>query len=272
MELGVGLAVGAGAQSVGQEAAGFVAADGAAAGADHVAGAGVDLDGRLAGADADFDDPLRRPRPALVAVCGFCRAAFQQGDLAVDAVQPQGMPHPQGAQSLQVGRQVIEHIFDSRLKIETLRPRVFDLTFDNVVGEVSTMRTRATADGQGVVMHVRCADRLPEETYRQVLEELSGLSPVVQALPPTAALVDLRGALRYHGVDARRLGEVLRIRTISRLGVDVRIGIGPSRSRQVRGFLRAQDSELAGHLSSRRRSSSRLRQQGLVRPVLGRVW
>jgi DNA polymerase-4 len=101
--------------------------------------------------------------------------------------------------------------------------------FDNVVGEVSTMSMQSTAGGaQGVVMHVRCPDRLPEEIYRQVLEELAGLSPVVQALPPTAALVDLRGALPYYGVDARRLGEVLRIRTISRLGVDVRVGIGPT--------------------------------------------
>ncbi|MGY1584631.1 hypothetical protein [Streptomyces sp. MN13] len=79
-----------------------------------------------------------------------------------------------------------------------------------------------------VVAHVRCADRLPEETYRQVLEELADLSPVVQALPPTAALVDLTGAIRYHGTTAHRLGEVLRVRTISRLGVDVRVGIGPS--------------------------------------------
>ncbi|MFE2214417.1 hypothetical protein ACFW93_20990 [Streptomyces canus] len=55
---------------------------------------------------------------------------------------------------------------------------------------------------------------------------------VVRALPPTAALVDLRGALCFHGVDARRLGEVLRISTISRLGTDVRIGASapPSRS------------------------------------------
>ncbi|MFD5598357.1 hypothetical protein ACFWJI_44085, partial [Streptomyces griseorubiginosus] len=90
------------------------------------------------------------------------------------------------------------------------------------------MSTGATAGGQGVVMHVRCPDRLPEDVFRQVLEELAGLSPVVQALPPTAALVDLRGALRFHGVDARRLGEILRIRTISRLGADVRVGIGPS--------------------------------------------
>ncbi|MFC9636228.1 hypothetical protein ACFTY8_45350 [Streptomyces mirabilis] len=78
------------------------------------------------------------------------------------------------------------------------------------------------------VMHVRCPDRLPEDVYRQVLEQLAELSPVVQALPPSAALVELKGSLRYHGVDGRRLGEVLRVRTVSRLGVDVRVGIGPS--------------------------------------------
>ncbi|MFF1272493.1 hypothetical protein ACFVZC_03600 [Streptomyces marokkonensis] len=78
------------------------------------------------------------------------------------------------------------------------------------------------------VMHVRCPDRLPEPTYRQVLEELTELSPVVQALPPSAALVELKGALRYHGPDTLRLGEMLRVRTISRLGVDVRVGIGPT--------------------------------------------
>ncbi|WP_051371356.1 DNA polymerase Y family protein [Streptomyces sp. 142MFCol3.1] len=90
------------------------------------------------------------------------------------------------------------------------------------------MSTWSTRDRQGVVMHVRCPDRLPEDTYRQVLELLAELSPVVQALPPTAALVDLRGALRYHGADGRRLAEVLRVRTIARLGVDIRVGIGPS--------------------------------------------
>ncbi|RSN54017.1 hypothetical protein DMH12_17165 [Streptomyces sp. WAC 04229] len=77
-------------------------------------------------------------------------------------------------------------------------------------------------------MHVRCLDRLREDVYRQVLELLAGLSPVVQALPPTAALVELKGALRYHGSDVQRLGEMLRVRTLTRLGVDVRVGIGPS--------------------------------------------
>ncbi|MGW2287071.1 DNA polymerase Y family protein [Streptomyces phaeochromogenes] len=78
------------------------------------------------------------------------------------------------------------------------------------------------------VMHVRCPDRLPEEVFRQVLELLAEFSPVVQALPPSAALVELKGALRYHGTGARHLGEVLRVRTLSRLGVDVRVGVGPT--------------------------------------------
>jgi len=65
-----------------------------------------------------------------------------------------------------------------------------------------------TPDRVSTIMHVRCQDGLPEAAYRQVLE--------------------LKGALRYHGTDARRLGEILRIRSLSRLGVDVRVGIGPT--------------------------------------------
>ncbi|WP_405958555.1 hypothetical protein [Streptomyces phaeochromogenes] len=90
-------------------------------------------------------------------------------------------------------------------------------------------QTRVSGDQRvSSVMHVRCPDRLPEDVFRRVLELLAEFSPVVQALPPTAALVELRGSLRYHGTDARRLGEVLRVRTLSRLGVDVRVGIGPT--------------------------------------------
>ncbi|MFF5538541.1 hypothetical protein ACFY71_39850 [Streptomyces cinerochromogenes] len=85
---------------------------------------------------------------------------------------------------------------------------------------------KSVATARATVMHVRCPDRLPEEIYRRVLELLAGLSPVVQALPPSAALVELKGALRYHGTDAAHLGEILRVRTISHLGVDVRVGVG----------------------------------------------
>ncbi len=70
----------------------------------------------------------------------------------------------------------------------------------------------ASAGGVATVMHVQCPDRLPEELYRQVLEQLADLSPVVQALPPSPALAELRGALRYHGTGTHRLGEMLRVR------------------------------------------------------------
>ncbi|MEU5299136.1 DNA polymerase Y family protein [Streptomyces umbrinus] len=92
------------------------------------------------------------------------------------------------------------------------------------------MAAEAVSGDQRVssVMHVRCPDRLPEDVFRQVLELLAEFSPVVQALPPSAALVELKGALRYHGTSPRHLGETLRIRTLSRLGVDVRVGIGPT--------------------------------------------
>ncbi|MFG2636728.1 hypothetical protein ACGFX8_23105 [Streptomyces sp. NPDC048362] len=89
------------------------------------------------------------------------------------------------------------------------------------------MKDRARI-AQPTVMHVRCPDRLPEEAYRQVLELLAALGPVVQALPPTCALVELNGAVRYHATDAQRLGEMLRVRSICRLGIDVRVGIGPT--------------------------------------------
>ncbi|MDT0616643.1 hypothetical protein RM812_41945, partial [Streptomyces sp. DSM 40712] len=88
---------------------------------------------------------------------------------------------------------------------------------------------QAPAGQVPTVMHVRCPDR-PPELYRLLLEQLAELSPVVQALPPTAALAELKGALRCHGVgaDVDRLGQMLRVRTLTRCGADLRIGIGPT--------------------------------------------
>lgn len=132
MQAGVGLAVDAGPQSRGEQSAGFLAADGAAPVADHVAVAGMDFDGRSSVADTEFDDPLRRPRPAAPAVILFGLPPLKGGDLVVDALHPQRVPDPQGVQALQIGRQVIEHIFDSMPMIHLSRPRVFDFLFDIV--------------------------------------------------------------------------------------------------------------------------------------------
>ncbi|MBD0420206.1 hypothetical protein H0H10_13685 [Streptomyces sp. TRM S81-3] len=95
----------------------------------------MDLQGRAPGADAEFDDPLRWPRPVGPAVFLFRLPLQDRGDLRVDALHPHDVPHPQGLEALQVGRQVIEHIFDSRPMIHCPRPRVFDFLFDSVVGE-----------------------------------------------------------------------------------------------------------------------------------------
>ncbi|MBT2455225.1 hypothetical protein [Streptomyces sp. ISL-86] len=75
------------------------------------------------------------------------------------------------------------------------------------------------------VLHIRCAPALPAEGYREVLDLLREFSPLVQALPPRAALVQVRGAQRYFGVDAGRIAEVVRLRAVARLGTDLRIGV-----------------------------------------------
>ncbi|UQX00467.1 hypothetical protein [Streptomyces sp. RerS4] len=81
-----------------------------------------------------------------------------------------------------------------------------------------------------MILHVRCAPTLTEEGYREVLELLREFSPLVQALPPRAALVQVRGAQRYFGSDAARIAEVVRLRTVARLGTDVRIGVAATRA------------------------------------------
>ncbi|MEU6818687.1 hypothetical protein [Streptomyces sp. NPDC046860] len=64
-----------------------------------------------------------------------------------------------------------------------------------------------------------------------VLPELLGLleefTPVVEGLPPDAALADLRGAERYFGRDAVELAALIRVRALARYGVDCSVGAGP---------------------------------------------
>ncbi|MFJ9038559.1 hypothetical protein ACIRF8_18450 [Streptomyces sp. NPDC102406] len=108
------------------------------------------------------------------------------------------------------------------------------------------------------VMHVRVPAGLAEPAYRDVLELLAEISPVVQALPPGAALVELRGALRYFGVPAVRLCERARVRSLARLGVDLRIGLAPTwalaatasaRAPEHGGIVTVEPDEVAGFLA-----------------------
>ncbi|MEU5052185.1 hypothetical protein [Streptomyces sp. NPDC021096] len=73
--------------------------------------------------------------------------------------------------------------------------------------------------------HPACGTVLDEETYDGLLALLAEVTPVVQALPPDAALMDVRGAVRYFGHGPEELAELLRVRTLARYGVDCTIGI-----------------------------------------------
>ncbi|MEU3629130.1 DNA polymerase Y family protein [Streptomyces fradiae] len=75
-----------------------------------------------------------------------------------------------------------------------------------------------------VIMHVRCRPDIEPETYRQVLALLEDVSPVVQPIPPAAAVVQVGGALRVHRADPGALAQRTRVRALLQ-GVDIRIGV-----------------------------------------------
>lgn len=79
------------------------------------------------------------------------------------------------------------------------------------------------------VLHVRfrlCSGAVPgADAYQRLLGLLAGFTPVVEALPPDAALADVRGSLRYFGQDAAGLGLLLRVRALAQCGADCAIGV-----------------------------------------------
>ena len=66
---------------------------------------------------------------------------------------------------------------------------------------------------------------LAAEAYDQVLDLLRGITPVVEPLPPDAALLDVRGAQRYFGVDAVQLAKRIRVQTLAKQDIDCTIGL-----------------------------------------------
>ncbi|MFC1441229.1 hypothetical protein ABUW04_23495 [Streptacidiphilus sp. N1-10] len=85
-------------------------------------------------------------------------------------------------------------------------------------------------DRQISILHVvlrrpGVAAPLAAEAYDQVLGLLRGITPVVEPLPPDAALLDVRGAQRYFGTDAVQLAEMIRVRALAQQDVDCTIGL-----------------------------------------------
>lgn len=78
------------------------------------------------------------------------------------------------------------------------------------------------------VLHVRCRPGTDEAAYRALLALMCDISPVLQVLPPSAALLDVAGALRYWDASPYDLAQRIRVRALAHLDVDVRIGAGPN--------------------------------------------
>ncbi|MER5302221.1 hypothetical protein ABT039_22560 [Streptomyces lasiicapitis] len=78
---------------------------------------------------------------------------------------------------------------------------------------------------RATVLHLRLPPGVPEPVYRAVLEVLEPISPVVQVIPPAAALVDIAGVLRLHQRTPYELAEIIRIRALAHTGADVHLGV-----------------------------------------------
>ncbi|MFF4409878.1 hypothetical protein [Streptomyces sp. NPDC001404] len=75
------------------------------------------------------------------------------------------------------------------------------------------------------VLHLRVPPGTPEPLFRAVLRVLEPISPIVQVIPPGAALLDVAGVLRLHGRSPYELATVIRVRVLAYTGVDIHLGV-----------------------------------------------
>lgn len=82
--------------------------------------------------------------------------------------------------------------------------------------------------GSRQILHVHLHQR-DETLYVRLLAMLSEITPLVQALPPCSADLDVTGALRYFGLDAEELAHVILLRAAARFGAVLSVGAAGNR-------------------------------------------
>ncbi|MFJ3594729.1 DNA polymerase thumb domain-containing protein [Streptomyces sp. NPDC090231] len=107
---------------------------------------------------------------------------------------------------------------------------------------MNTMTTRARS-----ILRIQLHDLGPtgQETYEQALALLRDLTPLVQALPPDAADLDVTGALRFFDRDTHGLAAMAALRLAAHLGLRATIGAGPNRMLAAM----AADTTAPGHVT-----------------------
>ncbi|MFE5628285.1 hypothetical protein [Streptomyces sp. NPDC056463] len=99
--------------------------------------------------------------------------------------------------------------------------------------------------------HVRCRPDTSPEDHRIVLDLLAGFTPLVQPLPPTAELAQVKGSLRLFGVDAVELAQQFRVRALLQTGIDTHIGVAGTWATAATASARVGRSEVL-HLPDHR--------------------
>ncbi|WP_331725353.1 hypothetical protein [Streptomyces zaomyceticus] len=82
-----------------------------------------------------------------------------------------------------------------------------------------------STDQDHMIWHVRCRPDTTADGHHRVLDLLGDFTPVVQPLPPLAALAQLRGASRLFQAAPGRLAARFRIQALAKYGIDAHIGI-----------------------------------------------
>ncbi|WP_326581659.1 hypothetical protein OIE69_43590 (plasmid) [Actinacidiphila glaucinigra] len=87
----------------------------------------------------------------------------------------------------------------------------------------------ACAERGAHILHVRIMDRrVPDTPFRELLALLGDVTPVVQPLPPAAALANVRGAMRYWDRTPYELALRIRTRALGVMGLPLQVGVGPT--------------------------------------------
>ncbi|MFE3504619.1 hypothetical protein ACFXPX_32705 [Kitasatospora sp. NPDC059146] len=92
------------------------------------------------------------------------------------------------------------------------------------------------------ILHLRLAQPT-FEVYTELFDVLAQITPVVQALPPNAAVLDITGALRYFGRSPAGLADLVQTRLAATLGLLA--AVGGARTRMLAQLL-ADTTELGG--------------------------
>ncbi|WP_331727140.1 hypothetical protein OG871_39475 (plasmid) [Kitasatospora sp. NBC_00374] len=85
-----------------------------------------------------------------------------------------------------------------------------------------------TTPTSATVLHLH-VHRAGFEAYRSLFTVLADITPVVQALPPDGALLQLAGAVTYFGRTPAELADLLQTRLAARYGLVTTGGLGPNR-------------------------------------------